>query len=118
MKGEESFPKDCRILRSGDYRRIKAEGKRYNTTNFVVIAGPGKKYKRLGLTVSRKVGHAVCRNQLKRWIRELFRTYQWNTGKAIDLSVIAKQRAGNLSHLQVNRELSTVFARLEAVIHD
>ena len=118
MKGEQTFSRCCRIIRSSDYRRIKDEGQRYHTANFVVIIKPGQLKKRLGLTVSRKVGNAVCRNRLKRWIREHFRKHQWDNKSALDISVIAKQQAGSLSHLQVDRELTTVFARLETDYHD
>lgn len=118
MKGEQTLPKSRRITRSGDYRQIKEEGQRYHTTNFVVIIRPGQTDKRLGLTVSRKVGNAVCRNRLKRWIREYFRKHQWRSESSLDVSVIAKQPAGSLSHLQLDRELSTVFARLETDYHD
>lgn len=72
---------------------------------------------RLGLTVSRKVGNAVCRNRLKRWLRELFRQHYLLFVKTADVSIIAKRHAGRLSHSQVNLEILTVFARLETEDH-
>ena len=36
----------------------------------------------------------------------------------MDISVVAKRQAGRLDHLQVDRELLTVFARLETDQHD
>lgn len=117
MKGEQSFGKSHRILRSSEYERIRREGRRYQTTHFVVIINPGGIFSRLGLTVSRRVGNAVCRNQLKRWIRELFRHKYKMFGQIVDISIIAKRNAGELTHPQLKRELLTVIARLETDDH-
>jgi ribonuclease P protein component len=117
VKGKYTLEKFRRILRSSEYERIWREGRRYQTTHFVVIVNPGDTYSRLGLTVSRKVGNAVCRNQLKRWVRELFRLNYKTFGQIVDISIIAKRNAGDLTHLQLDRELLTVFARLETEEH-
>lgn len=89
------------------------EGQRYHATHFVVIVNSGREYSRLGITVSRKVGNAVCRNQLKRWVRELFRKHRKQFSQPLDVSIIAKRHAGQLSHSQLDWELLTIFARLE-----
>jgi ribonuclease P protein component len=117
VKGEHTLDKFRRILRSSEYQRIRREGRRYHTAHFVVIVNPGVSHSRLGLTVSRKVGNAVCRNQLKRWMRELFRHNYKMFGQIADISIIAKKNAGYLSHPQLDRELLTVFARLETDEH-
>jgi len=117
VKGEHSLEKFRRILRSSEYERIWREGRRYHTSHFVVIVNPGGSHSRLGLTVSRKVGNAVCRNQLKRWLRELFRHKYKMFGQIADISIIAKKTAGYLTHPQLDRELSSVFARLETEEH-
>ncbi len=113
MKGEQTLQKLYRIRRSRDYDRTWREGQRYHTTHFVVIVNSGREHSRLGITISRKVGNAVCRNQLKRWIRELFRTHRKQFSQLLDISIIAKRQAGQLSHLQLDRELLIIFARLE-----
>jgi len=117
VKGEQTLEKFRRIRRSSDYKKVWREGKRYQTAHFVVIVSPGRDYSRLGLTVSRKVGNAVCRNQLKRWLRELFKKRYKLFEQVADISIIAKRRAGSLSHLHVDREILTVFARLETEDH-
>ena len=117
MKGEHTLEKFRRIRSSSDYQRCWQEGQRYHTPHFVVIVNPGRDFTRLGITVSRKVGNAVCRNQFKRWIRDLFRNNYKLFGSVVDISIIAKRQARNLSHLQVNRELLTVFTRLETEDH-
>ena len=100
---------------------INEPGKRENVITqhiLLVIVSPGRDHSRLGITVSRKVGNAVCRNRIKRWIRDLFRNNYKQFGLVMDISIIAKRQAGHLSHLQVDRELLIVFARLETDDHD
>jgi len=118
VRSEQAFPRTHRICRSSEYQGIWQKGQRYHTSHFVVIASPGRDNSRLGITVSRKVGNAVCRNRLKRWIREFFRHHYKQLGRAMDVSVVAKRQAGRLDHLQVDQELLTVFARLETDQHD
>ena len=117
VKGEQTLQKARRIRRSSEYQRTWQEGQRYHTAHFVVIVNPGREVSRLGITVSRKVGNAVCRNRFKRWLRELFRQHYEQFGRVVDISIIAKRHAGSLSHLQVDQEITTVFARLETEDH-
>jgi ribonuclease P protein component len=118
VQGDQTFERFRRVRTSGEYQRLWNEGRRYQTAHFVVIVSPGRSFSRLGLTVSRKVGNAVCRNQLKRWIRDLFRRNYKYFASSVELSIIAKRQAGQLSHVQVDQELKTVFARLETDDHD
>ena len=115
---DHTFPKTCRLTKSKDYKQLQEEGRIYHTSHFVVLVKSGLKVSRLGLTVSRRVGNAVCRNRLKRWIRELFRQHYMQFSQTVDVVVIAKRQAGLLSHAQVDRELLKMFACLETECHD
>ena len=66
----------------------------------VVYAAPNDVgHARLGLTVSRKVGSAVCRNRWKRLLREAFRLSQQEL-PALDLICIPRPQAQpELTHL-------------------
>jgi ribonuclease P protein component len=66
---------------------------------------------RLGLTVSRKVGNAVQRNRVKRMVREYYRTNALLRDRQLDISVIAKRGAAELSTAQVANELATALKR-------
>lgn len=113
MKGDSTFPQGCRLRTSQAYQLVWQSGRRHHTAHFIVIVSRGAgTHSRLGLTVSRKVGNAVCRNRLKRWIRELFRVRRSRLQPPVDISVIAKRQAGILSHAEVEHELSRVFAHL------
>ncbi len=70
-----SFPRDRRLLRSSDFRRVYQKGFRVSGPLVAAFclrredaAGP-----RIGLTVPRTLGKAVVRNRLKRRMRECVR---------------------------------------------
>lgn len=50
---------------------------------------------KMGITVTKKVGNAVTRNRIKRWVREAARRCQpWPAG--VDVVVLARQQAATL----------------------
>jgi ribonuclease P protein component len=71
-------------------------------------AGPGPK---LGLAVSRRVGNAVARNQVKRLVREWFRRNRSGLPPATDWVVIARNGAAELSASAMASELGRLATR-------
>ena len=69
-----ALPRDSRIRKAADFRRAGRSGQRIHDTWWTVVVAPGRSgATRLGLAVSRRVGHAVRRNRIKRLLRETFR---------------------------------------------
>jgi ribonuclease P protein component len=66
---------------------------------------------RLGMVVSRKVGTAVKRNAVKRWIREWFRTRGSDLPPGLDLVVIARPGAAECSHQALVGDVAALLAR-------
>jgi ribonuclease P protein component len=62
--------------------------------------GQGRK---IGLTVSRKVGNAVVRNRLKRYIREAYRTQRLELPEDAHIVVVARKAAAELSYPECER---------------
>ena len=60
---------------------------------------------RLGVTVARKVGNAVCRNRFKRRVRAWFRVHRAQLATPLDLVVIARKPAAGLSYAELDAEL-------------
>jgi ribonuclease P protein component len=82
------------IKRSSEFLLLREAGRRHWATKWLLL-----NYKknslgslRFGTTASRKVGSAVIRNKLKRWVREYFRSSLMTTGipVEIDINIIFK----------------------------
>lgn len=61
---------------------------------------------RLGVTVSRRVGNAVARNHVKRRIREWFRNDWAKFDEPVDIVVIGRQAAAEMTGPEISSELS------------
>ncbi len=72
-----SFPKDLRLLRRGEFRRVYEEGRRRNASLCTIFfRANGLPHTRLGITAPRALGNAVRRNRVKRRLREVFRLHR------------------------------------------
>lgn len=68
---------------------------------------------RLGVTVTRKVGRAVVRNRIKRFVREAFRRQRAQFAPGIDMVWVAKKDASSVSFHEVMDEMDTLARRLQ-----
>ena len=61
---------------------------------FVLYARPNRSQNnRVGITVSKKLGHAVVRNRTRRRIREIYRLNEERFAPGWDIVVVARTRA-------------------------
>ncbi|HEU4384898.1 MAG TPA: ribonuclease P protein component [Anaeromyxobacteraceae bacterium] len=87
----------ARLRRRREFLAVQQRGRRLQAGSLMVLAleSPAGRA-RLGLTVSSKIGNAVKRNRIKRWVREAFRSVAAGL-PAVDLVVVARpgaERAG------------------------
>ncbi|MFZ5449112.1 MAG: ribonuclease P protein component [Thermodesulfobacteriota bacterium] len=108
-RGTARFIKAERLRHRRDFLRAQAQGKRLYTRHFGVTLAPSSASgPRLGLVVTRRLGKAVRRNRVKRLLREFFRRHRVQL-PAIDLVIMAKKGAAELSYLQVEEELGRLL---------
>jgi len=99
-------------LRRADFEKLYGDGSRIEGDYFVILYSPnGLGKMRLGVTVSKRVGHAVIRNRVKRLVREFFRLHKALFSDSYDVNVIAKSGTSNLSSRQIR-------GALEAMVRD
>ena len=88
-----------RLTRSADFERVYRQGRSHGNRYFVLYAFPrsGEGEARLGVSVSRKVGGAVERNQVKRLLREAFAASEHRVPDGVDVVVVARPDAQELA---------------------
>ena len=102
----ECWPKEARILRSKDFRRVQKHGQKWKSRDLLFLYLPNKENRtRIGLVVSKKVGNAVVRNRSKRILREVFRRrLNEYSGKQMDVVVIVFSSFVHKNVLQIERQ--------------
>jgi ribonuclease P protein component len=107
----QKLPRAARVRRRPEYLEIQNRGRRLGGAHLLLFALPGTG--RLGVTVSRKVGGAVQRNRVKRWLRECFRRSRDKFPRGLDLVVVARPGAAGARHEAICRELTALAGRFD-----
>ena len=115
-RGSESFPRRYRLGGNRNYRYVYRRGKSYPSRNLVLVYLKGKE-QRFGFSVSSKVGNAVTRNRIRRYLREDVRRLrgQLKTGKYI---FIARPALKMAAHAELSRELRNLLRRAKLMKED
>ena len=106
-----TLPRSSRLRRTSDYRRVQGRGRKIRRRSLLVLWLPRRDHPvpRIGLTVSKKVGKAVVRNQVKRWLREAIRHELHRLVRPVDIVLIAHPRAASASASALRDEVRSAF---------
>ena len=111
MKFSESLKKNI------DFHNVYRNGKSYANRFLVVyILENHTEKNRLGISVSKKVGNSVIRHHLTRLIRESYRLHEDMFDSGLDIVVIARATARNISYHEVESALMHL-GRLHKIVH-
>ena len=90
---EFRFQKKQRLLRTTDFRRVYAQRQSVAIGPLVMYGAQQVtklSHARIGISVSRRVGNAVVRNQWKRRLREAFRKVKTQFSPDLDVVVVVR----------------------------
>ncbi len=106
------FRKSQRLLSTPEFQAVYQRRHKAADGVLLLFGQPnGREFTRIGLSVSRKVGPAVVRNQLKRWLREAFRLNQQQMPVGWDFIAVPLDVA-RASQAAYDRSLLTLGAKL------
>ncbi|WP_243292741.1 ribonuclease P protein component [Bacillus sp. FJAT-47783] len=102
-----------RIKKNDEFQKVFKNGKSMANRQFVIymLDQPEEVEFRLGLSVSKKIGKAVVRNQIKRYIRQVFLEEKENIIKGKDYIIIARKPAAEMNYHEVHKSLLHLFRK-------
>jgi ribonuclease P protein component len=104
--------KRFRLQASTSFQSIRREGRSYSHPYLVIAVLPnGLEHSRFGFVVGRRIGKAVKRNRIKRWMREAVRLRIKGSEIAAgwDVVLIARNLVAEASYLQVDRAIGLLL---------
>lgn len=100
MKFSESLKKNS------DFQKVYRQGKSYANRYLVMyVLENNTEGNRLGISVSKKVGNSVIRHHLTRLIRESYRLHEDMFNNGLDIVVIARSTARDISYHETESAL-------------
>ena len=101
------------IKRNYDFRALYKRGKSSVSPVLAIYARKNKTTSnRIGITVSTKVGKAHVRNRVRRRIREAYRINETSFKKGIDMVIVARVRAAEVTFHEIEKNLLLLTEKL------
>ncbi|RHW36104.1 ribonuclease P protein component [Lysinibacillus yapensis] len=100
-----------RIKKNEDFQKVFKKGKSFANRQFVVYCLPKEDQAefRIGLSVSKKIGKAVTRVQIKRYIRQVFLELKEDLKQDMDYVIIARNQAATLNFHETKKSIEHVL---------
>jgi ribonuclease P protein component len=117
------FPKASRLTRAAEFALVKKEGKSWTGKHLTlgILRQADESAARLGIVTTRRLGHAVIRNRVRRRLREVFRLNQHRLISGLWIVMVARVSAAEATFHQLERDWLRVADRasiLAPVSHD
>lgn len=103
--------KELRIKKNKEFQQVFQNGKSFANRQFVVyvLKKQDQESFRIGLSVSKKLGNAVTRNQIKRYIRQTFLELKDEVRPGNDYVIIARKPAAEMGMQEIKKSLEHVL---------
>lgn len=105
------LPRAHRLQRSPDFQRVYRRGRSWALPLLALHALPQPSGRRVGISVSKKLGKAVARNLVRRRLREATRAVitEWKDG--CDVVLVARTAAATASFAELETALRELARR-------
>lgn len=107
-----------RLKKNNDFLKVYNKGKSYGCKNLVIYYLPnGRENFRVGFSVSKKVGNAVTRNRVRRYIKEsLILLEPKDAGH--DIIFVARKTAKENDFFEIKRSVQYLFKKVGLKVYE
>lgn len=111
IEGVNEMKKEFRIKKNKEFQQVFNQGKSFANRQFIVysLKMPEQEHFRIGLSVSKKIGNAVKRNQIKRYVRQSFLELKEYIKAGNDYVIIARKPVAEMDFHEVKKSLVHVL---------
>lgn len=95
-----------------EFKRVYKRGKS-NADPFMAVYAFKSRNKRIGITVSNKIGKACVRNKIKRRIKNLYTLNYESIKSGFDIVIVARTRANGATFSQMEKSFFYNIKKLE-----
>ena len=105
--------KEFRVKDNKEFQGIFKKGKSFANRQLVIyyMKKENQDHFRVGLSVSKKIGNAVVRNRIKRYIRQAFHELENDIKPTYDFIIIARQPTKDLEFFEVKKSLTHLLSK-------
>ena len=104
--------KEARIRKGREYQQVYQEGKRVAGRYIIIYCKKNQgSVNRFGIVTSKKVGHAVVRNRIKRQLRALARSITDKIQGKIDIVVVARPSIKGCTYEMIERDFLLIMKK-------
>ncbi len=105
--------KAYRIKKNKEFQQVFQHGQSFANRQLVLyyLRKKDQAHFRIGLSVSKKIGPAVVRNQVKRYLRQAFHELEEEIKFPCDFVIIARKPTKQMEFHEIKKSLTHVLSR-------
>lgn len=105
--------KKNRIKKNEEFQQILNEGKSFANWQLVIyyIKNDKQDHFRAGISVGKRIGNAVTRNRIKRYLRQCFLDYEHRIDRSVNMIVIARKPTKDMNFHEIKKSFTHLLKK-------